>query len=174
MCASRTFKTPLARKAGGAAEEKKKEKCKNKKYILKRSCCASLSRGYISRKRSPHGSGLGPPPSVNAALRATVKKKTSWRSWSQYPPLPPIFYENTAVYAHWPKYLGPLCHDWILVSSCRDPEAWPRGYASIATGDAHSFLCCPRWSSNPIPSGCQPGISSAKPKWLLIRLPLMW
>ena len=67
--------------------------------------------------------------------------------------------------------MGPHCHDWILVSSCRDPGAWPRGYASIATGDAHSSLCCPRWNPNPIPSGCYSGISSARPKWLLRWLP---
>ena len=43
--------------------------------------------------------------------RIKEEEEDKRRTWSQYPPLPPIFCENTTVSAHWPKYLGLHCHD---------------------------------------------------------------
>ena len=121
---SRNFCALLARKTGGAVREKKEKKVKNKKYILMQHAIP-VADGQVQAIRR-----LGPGPSPRGSrvflgyartkrfclTQNRIKEEDKWRTWSQYPPLPPIFYENTAVHAHWTMNMGHHCHKWISLT----------------------------------------------------------
>ena len=92
---SRIFLALLALKKGGAPIKKKEKKVKNKKYILMNPApLRSAPSSRLTRCTRP----LRNYPPRGAPSARLKEEEDKPHTWSHYPPLPPIFCENTTVY----------------------------------------------------------------------------